>query len=341
MHIQGMNQTHECRIIFAAYNLAIANKRRFDIMVELEQLEEVGLRTVWSHETSDFTPWLAKEDNIAILAGTLGLDGITVEETESSVGDFKVDIYASETESDRKIVIENQIEDSNHDHLGKLLTYAAGKSANVIIWVVRYAREEHRAAIEWLNKHSDEDVGFYLCEIKLYRIGNSKPAVKFDVIERPNNWSREVKNDGAMNENQQQWYDYWTALMDYAFQNDVFAKEFKRRSSAKKYWMDFAIGSSACCIRVTQVLKNNSINVGLYVKNNNGRDLSDILSNDQEAIESEAQMSFDWRFRLDNSLCGIFVEKSVALTDRTQWNAQFDWIIDVMLRMKKTFTPYL
>ena len=112
-------------------------------MVGLDQLEEVDLRTVWPHEASAFTPWLAEEDNIAILADALGLDGITVEDTESSVGDFKVDIYASETGSNRTIVIENQIEDSNHDHLGKLLTYAAGKSANVIIWIVKNAREEH------------------------------------------------------------------------------------------------------------------------------------------------------------------------------------------------------
>ena len=309
-------------------------------MVELEQLEEVGLRTVWSHETSDFTPWLAKEDNIAILADALGLDGITVEETESSVGDFKVDIYASETGSDRKIVIENQIEDSNHDHLGKLLTYAAGKSANVIIWVVRYAREEHRAAIEWLNKHSDEDVGFYLCEIKLYRIGNSKPAVKFDVIERPNNWSREVRYSDAMNETQQQRYEYWTALMDYAFQSEDFAREFNRRTPTTDHWMDFSIGRSVCCLQVTQILRDNKVNVGLYIRSN-GRDLSDALSNNKEEIESKAQMNFDWRFRPDNSLCRILIEKSVALTDRSQWNAQFNWIIDVMLRMKETFTPYL
>ena len=312
-------------------------------MVELEQLEEVGLRTVWSHETSDFTPWLAKEDNIAILADTLGLVGITVEETESSVGDFKVDIYASETGSDRTIVIENQIEDSNHDHLGKLLTYAAGKSANVIIWVVRYAREEHRAAIEWLNKHSDEDVGFYLCEVKLYRIGNSKPAVKFDVIERPNNWSREVRNSDAMNETELQRYEYWTALMDYAFQSEDFAKEFNRRTPTTDHWMNFAIGRSACFLQVVQSVRDNKIKVGLcilYIRSN-GRDLSDALSNNKEEIESKAQMNFDWRFRPDNSLCRILIEKSVALTDRTQWNAQFDWIIDVMLRMKETFTPYL
>lgn len=335
-----MNETNECRVIFAAYNLAIKAKGDLTSMVGLDQLEEVDLRAIWSHETSDFTPWLAKEDNIAILADTLGLDGITVEETESSVGNFKVDIYASETGSDRTIVIENQIEDSNHDHLGKLLTYAAGKSANVIIWIVKNAREEHRAAIEWLNKHSDEDVGFYLCEVKLYRIGNSKPAVKFDVIERPNNWSREVRNSDAMNETQQQRYEYWTALMDYAFQNEDFAREFNRRTPTTDHWMDFSIGRSVCYLQVTQKLRDNKIGVGLCI-NKNGRELSDMLSNDKEIIESEAQMNFDWRFRSDNSLSGIFIKKSVALTDRTQWNAQFDWIIDVMLRMKETFTPYL
>ena len=104
--------------------------------------------------------------------------------------------------------------------------------------------------------------------------------------------------------------------------------------------MNFAIGRSVCCLQVTQILRDNKIGVGLCI-NKNGRELSDMLSNDKEIIESEAQMNFDWRFRSDNSLSGIFIKKSVALTDRTQWNAQFDWIIDVMLRMKETFTPYL
>ena len=162
-------------------------------MVNLSKLEEIkDLRTVWPHEALDFTPWLSQDDNIALLADAVGLD-ITVDETESSVGDFNVDIFASETGTDRKIIIENQLEDTNHDHLGKLITYASGKSADVIIWVVKHAREEHKAAIEWLNNHTDEKVGFFLCEIKLYRIGNSEPAVKFEVIEKPNDWTKEER----------------------------------------------------------------------------------------------------------------------------------------------------
>ena len=113
-------------------------------MVTLKKLEEIkDLRTVWPHEASDFTPWLSEDDNIALLSDAIGID-ITVDDTESAVGDFNVDIFASETGTDRKIIIENQLEDTNHDHLGKLITYASGKGAGVIIWIVKKAREEHR-----------------------------------------------------------------------------------------------------------------------------------------------------------------------------------------------------
>ena len=141
-------------------------------MAILDILKEISdLREVWPHEALDFTPWLAKEENMALLADAVGLD-ITVDEEESPVGDFSVDIFASETGTDRKIIIENQLEDTNHDHLGKLITYASGKSADIIIWVVKRAREEHKAAIEWLNNHTDDKISFFLCEIKLYRIGD-------------------------------------------------------------------------------------------------------------------------------------------------------------------------
>lgn len=162
-------------------------------MINLGKLKEIkDLRKVWPHEALDFTPWLAEGDNLALLADAVGLE-ITLDETESSVGDFNVDIYATETGTDKRIIIENQLEDTNHDHLGKLITYASGKSASSVIWVVKRAREEHRAAIEWLNNHTDEDIAFFLVEIKLFRIDNSDIAVKFDVVEKPNDWAKEIK----------------------------------------------------------------------------------------------------------------------------------------------------
>lgn len=234
-------------------------------MINLCKLQEIkNLRTIWPHEALDFTPWLAQDDNIILLADAVGLD-ITISETESSVGDFNVNIFAIETGTDRRIIIENQLEDTNHDHLGKLITYASGKSADIIIWVVKHAREEHKAVIEWLNNHTDEKIGFFLCEIKLYRIGNSDPVVKFEVIEKPNDWAKEVKKKDSVNETQQQRYEYWVAFQDYAFQNTQFSKNFNRRKPSLDHWMNFSIGSSSCHIAVSQIQKRDELDVELYI----------------------------------------------------------------------------
>ena len=164
-------------------------------MINLGKLKEIkDLRKVWPHEALDFTPWLAEEDNLTLLADAVGLE-ITVDETESGVGDFNVDIYATETGTDRKIIIENQLEESNHKHLGQIITYAAGKEAGCIIWIVKRAREEHAKAIEWLNSHLDQSVDLFLIEIELWRIGDSKIAPKFNIIEKPNQWGKEQKEE--------------------------------------------------------------------------------------------------------------------------------------------------
>ncbi len=103
-------------------------------------------------------------------------------------GDFNVDIFATDADTAKQVIIENQLEETDHDHLGKLITYASGKAADLVIRLMRKAIPEHRAAIEWLNNHIDEGVSLILCEIKLFRIGNSEPAPKFKIIEQPNDW---------------------------------------------------------------------------------------------------------------------------------------------------------
>ncbi len=228
--------------------------------VKLGKLKEVkDLRQVWMNEASDFTPWLAQEGNLSQLADAVGLE-ITLDETESSVGDFKVDICATELGTDRKIIIENQLEDTNHDHLGKLITYASGKSAEIIIWVVKRAREEHRSAVEWLNNHTDENIGFFLVEIKLYQIGSSDIAVKFEVVEKPNDWAKAIKRTNNNTPTHQARYDYWLAFNEYAFQNSqhsTFAKAFKPRKATTSHCMSISVGSSACKINLLQIRRDN------------------------------------------------------------------------------------
>lgn len=308
-------------------------------MINLSKLEEIkDLRTIWPHEALDFTPWLAQDDNITILADAIGLD-ITIDETESSVGDFNVDIFASETGTDRRIIIENQLEDTNHDHLGKLITYASGKSADVIIWVVKHVREEHKAAIEWLNNHTDDKIGFFLCEIKLYRIGNSDPAVKFEVIEKPNDWAKEIKKNDSANETQQQRYEYWVAFQDYAFQNVQFSKNFNRRKPSLDHWMNFSIGSSDCHITVSQIQKRDELDVELYISED--KDLFHALLQNKEIIENETGLVFDWRELPERKASRIVLEKNVSFANKDEWTQQFDWLIDVMLKMKNVFKKCL
>lgn len=306
-------------------------------MVSLATLEEIkDLRKVWPHEAIDFTPWLA--ENIDLLAETVGLE-ITVDETESSVGDFNVDIYASETGTDRRIIIENQLEDTNHDHLGKLITYASGKSADLVIWVVKHARDEHKAAIEWLNAHTDDNVGFFLCEIKLFKIGNSEPAVKFEVIEKPNDWAKEIKKVEKNSERHQLRYEYWTCFNDYAFKNETFAKAFKKRKPSTDHWMDLSIGSSACHLGITMVQKRSETGVELYVGDD--KDLFCSLYEKKDAIEAETGLKFEWMELPDRKASRVLITNPADFSDKSQWEKQYDWIIDVLLKMRKVFKKYL
>ncbi len=300
----------------------------------LGKLKEIeSLRDVWPNEAQDFTPWLSK--NLALLSAAVGFD-ITLEETESAVGDYRADILAAESESGRKIIIENQLAGTDHDHLGKLITYASGKSAEAVIWVVKHANEKHIAAIEWLNNHTDEEIGFFLCEIKLYQIDDSKPAVKFEVIEKPNNWAKAMRS--VDNERKQQYYDFWDAFQEYV-KGKPFTKEFHCRKPAFRNFMNFTIGCSACDVVVTQVPSQNKLRAALYIGDN--MDLFFSLLEKKEAIEQESGLTFDWNEMPGNIASQIAVVKEVNFGDREQWNAQFEWLMDVMVKIKKVFKKYI
>ena len=306
-------------------------------MTNLGTLKEItDLRSIWPHEALNFTPWVA--ENVDLLADAVGLD-ITVDETESSVGDFNVDIYASETGTDRKIIIENQLEDTDHDHLGKLITYASGKGADVVIWVVKHAREEHKAAVEWLNNHTDDKIGFFLCEIKLFQIGDSQIAPAFTVVERPNDWAKEIRKTASANSTQQQRLEYWQAFNDYAFSDANFSRIFNKRKPTTDHWMDFSIGSSACHIAVSQIQKRKAVDVELYI--NDDKELFKSLFAHKDEIEKNMEMELEWKELPERKASRILIEKTVDLDDRATWPEQFDYIMDTCIKMKRAFKRYL
>ena len=308
-------------------------------MPALEILAEVkDLRTVWPHEALDFTPWLAEDENLALLADELGIE-MTADETEASVGDFNVDIVATEEGTGKKIIIENQLEDTNHDHLGKLITYAAGKEATKIIWIVKRAREEHRAAIEWLNNHTEEEVSFFLCEIHLYRIGNSMPAVKFEVIEKPNDWTKTVKKKDTHNPSEQFRLEYWQEFNEYAFANGQYAKMFNRRKPTTDHWMNLPIGSSACHLAIDLIRKYGHLIVELYISDD--KELYQSLLSKKGNIEKDVGCELKWCELPEKKASRIMLIKPVDFDDKSTWTAQFEWVMDTTMKFKKAFQKHL
>lgn len=224
--------------------------------------QEHNLRKAWPNEAKDFTPWLA--DNISLIGDILEMD-LELIEKESKVGGYSVDILAKEADTENYIVIENQLEDSNHDHLGKLITYASGKKAKAIVWVVKKARDEHREAIEWLNENTGPQLGFYLLEIELWQIGDSKMAPKFNVVERPNEWAKTIKPSLNVSDTQVLQIEFWQAFIDCANKTH-FTKTFSLPSAHAQNWYDIRIGSSKCHICLEAKKQKQEATVGIYTK---------------------------------------------------------------------------
>src|SRR5262249_33441872 len=153
----------------------------------LGRLERVGLREIWKNEAADFTPWLANEQNLKLLGDTLGIE-LHFEAQEKDVGPYRADILCRDTSDDSWVLIENQLSPTDHSHLGQILTYSAGLGAVSIVWIAERFTDEHRAALDWLNEISGENVQFFGLEIEVWRIGESARAPKFNVVAKPNDW---------------------------------------------------------------------------------------------------------------------------------------------------------
>lgn len=204
--------------------------------------------------------------NLAILSSAVGIE-LELIETESSVGSFNVDIYAQEAGTGRKVIIENQLEDTNHDHLGKVITYAAGKGAEVVVWVVARARDEHRQAIEWLNQHTDSDFGFFLVEIELWSIGDSLPAPRFNVVEQPNEWTKAIKLSEGLSETERVKLSYWTKYREVAQATPEFLRVFNPQKPSKDHWTTLRCGTSAYHIALLIDTQRGRIGIEFYVPN--------------------------------------------------------------------------
>lgn len=289
------------------------------------------LRKVWPNEATNFTKWLAEEENLEELGKAVGID-IDLEERESSVGSFNVDLYATENGSGRKIIIENQLEDTNHDHLGKLITYASGKGAEVVIWIVKRARDEHRQAIEWLNQHTDSNIGFFLVEIELWQINDSLLAPKFNVVEKPNDWGKYMKSIEGMSETDRLKLEFWQAFNDQMSSSPEFQREFNLRKPQPQHWYDLSLGTSSYYISLNINTQKKKIDAGLYIPSHKEvfRHLEEHADVFKEAIGKDVE------FRDAGKSSRILLYHSINVKDRAKWSEAITWMFEMALKFKKT-----
>ena len=302
-----------------------------DTIMKLGKIKRItDIRSVWHHEEKDFSKWLAQDENLKQLSDTIGID-IVLEERESSVGNFSVDLYALEEGTERRIIIENQLEDTNHDHLGKLITYASGKGAEVIIWVVKRARDEHRQAIEWLNQNTGVNIGFFLVEIELWQIDDSAIAPKFNVVERPNDWAKQMKNVDSLSETKQLQLHFWQQLSEYIKSNDSYAKEFTPRKAQPQHWYDLSVGSSSYHIGLTVNTQKNRLGAEIYIPDD--KDKFAIFKEHAQEIEKLIGEKVEWREA--TKATRIITLHSCDISKEGQWNDAFNWLMDKALIFKR------
>ena len=307
--------------------------------MKLGTLKEVNIRKVWGHEQYGFSAWLAEEENINQLGDVLGLS-LTDVKTEQFVGSYRCDIICKDEITEKVVLIENQLEATNHDHLGKIITYASGLDAAVVVWIVESARSEHASAIEWLNKHTDETVDFFLIEVHAYQIGNSDPAPQFKIIEQPNDFAKNIKamtktsEVGEMSaKTMSNRADFWTRFNEVIDQK---GKPFNKHKATTDHWYTVAIGSSKCHISIDLVNKEHKIRVGLWIPD--CKELYDKLYEQRDDIQAELPHELTW-FRLDDKKASLVCTYIQGLDFDNQENYPelMDKIIEYVMAFKKTF----
>ena len=305
-------------------------------MKPLSQIKRRPLREVWPNEASDFTPWLAA--NLRALGNELGMD-LELQTQEASVGEFSLDLLAKELGSNRQVVLENQLTPTDHDHLGKLLTYAAGFDAHVVIWVAESIREEHRQALDWLNQRSDADTEFFGVVVEVLQIDDSNPAFNFKPVVFPNDWQKSTRSKATttVSARGEAYRTYFQPLIDELREKHRFTGA---RIAQPQSWYAFSSGTSG--VQVSAVFAgNDTARVELYIDLGTAdanKSLFDWLHSQKDAIEKQCGYPLNWE-RLDGKrACRISVSRPGSIESGDDTLAEIrSWQVTNLLLFKKVF----
>lgn len=308
----------------------------------LGRLIKVELRDIWRSEDQHFTPWLAREPNLAVLADTLGME-LELEAEEKRVGPFRADILCRDSDDGSWVLIENQLERTDHTHLGQLLTYAAGLHAVTIVWIAQRFSEEHRAAVDWLNEITADEFRFFALEVELWRIGDSPAAPKFNIVSQPNDWSRSVsasaraiKSD-ALTETKTAQLKFWTEFSEFLREA---GSQLRSQKPFPQHWTHFGIGRSGFLTSAILNTSSNTLGAEVYINHDDAKSFYSELMNSMAEIEAELGFKLDWRELPERKGCRIVVEKGIEDPfDETNWPDHFDWLQSKLETIHRVLRP--
>jgi hypothetical protein len=309
--------------------------------VSLGRLQSIPLRTVWLSESNSFTPWLASDENLSLLAEAIGID-LELEAQEKAVGPFRADILCKDVGTDSWVLIENQLERTDHTHLGQILTYAAGLDAVTIVWIAARFTEEHRATLDWLNKITEERFRFFGVEVELWSIGNSVPAPKFNIVAKPNDWSRSVAqaaraiDDAELSDTRAMQVRYWTGL--HAVMGELNGPLAGNRRAQPQSWMAYSIGRSGFHLAAAMNGRRKKIRAELYLSGANAKNAFSQLESRKIEIENEIGFSLQWEDlpgRRDCRVCVYY--ENVDPEDASTWPSQHAWLAEKLNQLHRVF----
>lgn len=304
--------------------------------LSLGRLEVVDLRSVWKDEARDFTPWLGQEPHLALLGESIALE-LELSEQEAPVGDFAADLLCKNIADDTWVLIENQIERTDHRHLGQILTYAAGLDAKTIVWIAARFTEEHRAALDWLNEHTSDDVSFFGLEVEVWRIGESPPAPKFNVVCKPNDWSRNVKYTATaveMTDTKRRQLEFWREFKTWAEES----QGLRVQDARPQHWLIMTIGRAG--FHVSAIISTEpEIRVELNLNSPHAKQQFAVLEKQRDDIQARIDLPLYWANEENTKSAKVYVSQASDFTDMARRKEQFQWLAKYMKLFRDTFAP--
>lgn len=304
--------------------------------MKLGKLERVEVRDIWKHEAHDFTPWLLEHADY--LEDALGI-GIDLENAEHPVGGFSLDLIGRDLTNDAVLIVENQLEKTDHAHLGQILTYAAGTDAASIVWIATVFREEHRQAIDWLNEQTRENIRFFGVELQVTKIGTSLPAPLFKLVAQPNSWQKQVRSTAQTTKTGAKasfYLQFWTRYLERM--NKEHPEWPQSRNPTSSSWMNFTSPIKGIQLNPS-FAQGARLRHEIYIDTRDAdrnTEIFDYLSQQKDAIEAEYGGPLDWEELPTKKACRIAnYRENADVVNVGQHEEHITWLLEEGVRLRR------